>query len=208
MDKHPEQPGPDAILATYENEAADWARRRNQALWEAPALVAAVDGRAPGLDVLDLGCGAGEPIAAWFVARGDRVTGVDGAAAMIAEFLVRVPGAEAMHADMRGLSLGRRFDVIVAFNSFFHLSPDDQRAMFPVFAAHAAPGATLLFTSGPAAGEVWGTVGASAVYHASLDPAEYRALLSGSGFAEVWFRPDDAELQGHSVWLARAESPR
>ncbi len=32
----------------------------------------------------------------------------------------------------------------------------DQRAMFPVFGDHAAPGAALLFTSGPAAGEAIG----------------------------------------------------
>lgn len=198
--------GPDDILPAYEREATRWARERNLSLWEEPALLAAVAGRAPGLAVLDLGCGSGEPIAAWFVARGDRVTGVDGAAAMIAEFRTRVPGAEALVADMRALSLGRRFDVIVAFNSFFHLSPADQRAMFPVFAAHAAPGARLLFTAGPAAGEAAGQVGDSPVYHASLAPEDYRALLAEAGFSVVWFRPEDAELKGHSVWLAEASA--
>lgn len=196
--------GPDDILPTYEVEAARWARERGQTLWEEPALLAAVAGRPPGLSVLDLGCGSGQPIAQWFVARGDRVTGVDGAAAMIAEIKTRVPAVEAIKADMRGLSLGRRFDVILAFNSFFHLSAGDQRAMFPVFAAHAAPGAGLLFTSGPAAGEVTGRVGDSPVYHASLAPEEYRKLLDENGFSVIWFRPDDAELQRHSVWLAEA----
>jgi len=199
----PDRPGPEAILPTCEVEAADWARGRSLDLWEEPALLAVVGGRAPGLRVLDLGCGSGEPIAAWFAARGDHVTGVDGAEAMITEIRARVPKVEAIQANMRGLALNRRFDVILAFNSFFHLCPDDQRAMFPVFAAHAAPGATLLFTTGPGAGEAWGRVGASAVYHASLDPAEYRGLLANNGFSEVWFRPEDAELKGHSVWLAR-----
>jgi len=198
--------GPDDILPAYEREATRWARERNLSLWEEPALLAAVTGRAPGLAVLDLGCGSGEPIAAWFVARGDRVTGVDGAAAMIAEFRTRVPGAEALVADMRALSLGRRFDVIVAFNSFFHLSPADQRAMFPDFAAHATPGARLLFTAGPAAGEAVGQVGDSPVYHASLAPEDYRALLAEAGFSVVWFRPEDAELKGHSVWLAETRA--
>ncbi|MGP1356355.1 class I SAM-dependent methyltransferase [Roseicyclus sp.] len=202
-DEDPERPGPEAILPAYEREARDWARTRNRALWEEPALLAAVGGRAPGLRVLDLGCGSGQPIAEWFDRRGDAVTGVDGAAAMIAEFRARVPGAEAVLADMRGLALGPRFDVVIAFNSVFHLSPDDQRAMIAVFAAHAARDATLLFTSGPRAGEAWGRVGGSAVYHASLDPAEYRALLDGNGFDVLWFRPEDAELAGHSVWLAR-----
>jgi hypothetical protein len=44
-----ETPGPEAILPTYEREAADWAQGRDRTLWEAPALMAAVDGRAPGL---------------------------------------------------------------------------------------------------------------------------------------------------------------
>lgn len=195
--------GPESILPTYAREAARWARERNRSLWEEPALAACVAGCAPGLSVLDLGCGSGQPIAEWFVARGDRVTGVDGAAAMIAQCRMRVPEVEAIAADMRGLMLGRRFDVIVAFNSFFHLCPADQRAMFPVFAAHAATSARLLFTSGPAAGEATGTVGDSPVYHASLSPDEYRKMLADNGFSEIWFRPEDPELRGHSVWLAR-----
>ncbi|MCT4683447.1 MAG: class I SAM-dependent methyltransferase [Roseicyclus sp.] len=194
--------GPDDILPAYEREAARWARDRNRDLWEAPALAATVAGRSPGLAVLDLGCGAGQPIAEWYVARGDRVTGVDGAAAMLAEFAARLPRAEAIHADMRGLRLGRRFDVILAFNSLFHLSPGDQRAMFPVLAAHAAPGARLLFTSGPATGEAIGRVGDSPVYHASLAPEDYRGLLTETGFSPLWFRPEDPEFRGHSVWLA------
>lgn len=194
--------GPEDILPAYKREARHWAQSRNQSLWERPALNDCVAGRAPGLRVLDLGCGAGQPIAQWFVARGDHVTGVDGAAAMIAELRTRVPEVRAMRADMRGLDLGETFDIILAFNSFFHLSPVDQRAMFPVFAAHAAPRARLLLTTGPSAGEAVGQVGTSPVYHASLAPSEYRALLVEHGFAEVWFRPEDATLKGHSVWLA------
>lgn len=194
---------PDDILPAYEREAREWARTRIRELWEVPALIAAVAGRAPGLSVLDLGCGAGEPLAAWFVARGDAVTGVDGAAAMVAEFRARVPRARVIHTDMRGLDLGRRFDVILGWNSFFHLSPADQRAMFPVFTRHAAPDCHLLLTTGPAATEAIGQVGQSPVYHASLSPIDYRQAFDAAGFDVVWFRPEDTELRGHSVWLAR-----
>lgn len=176
---------------------------RVQTLWERPALEACVAGCASPLRVLDLGCGSGQPIAQWFVERGDAVTGVDGAAEMLEECAARVPAVERVLADMRGLTLGRSFDIILAFNSFFHLTPADQRTMFPVFARHAAPDARLLFTSGPMAGERVGRVGNSPVYHASLAPEEYRALLVEVGFEVVWFRPEDAELKGHSVWLAQ-----
>ncbi|MEX3015057.1 trans-aconitate 2-methyltransferase [Gymnodinialimonas hymeniacidonis] len=193
---------PDQILPTYEREARVWANRRDKSLWEKPILEACVAGREPRLDVLDLGCGSGQPIAQWFVERGDSVTGVDGAAAMVAELRDRVPAARAICADMRTLDLGQTYDIILAFNSFFHLSEKDQQAMFPIFATHAAAGARLVFTSGPSHGEVWGRVGSSEVYHMSLAPDAYRALLADHGFTEIWFRPDDPDLNGHSVWLA------
>ena len=54
---------------------------------------------------------------------------------------------------MRALSLGRSFDGILAWDSFFHLKPDDQRQMFAVFPAHAGGAALLMFNAGPAHGE-------------------------------------------------------
>ena len=153
--------------------------------------------------LLDLGCGPGAPIATYLAERGMAVTGVDGARAMIDLFTQTLPDAQAVHADMRGLDLGLKFDAILAWNSFFHLSQDDQRAMFPVFAAHAAPNAALMFTSGTSDGETWGHAVKEDVYHASLDPDEYSALMAANGFKVLSFHPDDPGCQGHSVWLAR-----
>lgn len=130
---------------------------------------------------------------------------------MLGHFRANLPGAEAVAADMRALNLGRRLDVIVAWDSFFHLSRADQRAMMPVFAAHAAPGARLLLTSGPRDNEAIGQVGGEPVIHASLSPEAYRALFAKHGFDVLWFRPEHAEYHGHSVWLLRSrpadESP-
>ena len=63
-------------------------------------------------------------------------------------------GAEV--ADMRDLSLGKVFNGLIAWDSFFHLAPDDQRKMFPIFRRHASAGAALMFTSGPSEGEAMG----------------------------------------------------
>lgn len=153
--------------------------------------------------VLDVGCGTGEPLARWFIERGHRVTGVDGAAAMVRICRSRFPWMSWFHRDMRTLDLGRRFDAIVAWDSFFHLTQEDQREMFPVFARHAKPGALLLFTSGPEAGVAMGEIYGHALHHASLDPDEYRALLAANGFRELLFRSKDHDCGGHSVWLAQ-----
>lgn len=190
------------ILPAYARVADHWAATRNRDLFERGALEAALNGQRA-VRVLDLGCGSGQPIAEWFARQGCEVTGVDGAAPMLRHFRANLPDARAVRADMRTLALNERFDVIVAWDSFFHLCRADQRAMFPVFAAHAAPGARLLITTGPDDSEAMGRVGTEPVIHASLSPSAYRALFAAHGCDVLWFRPEDPEFHGHSVWLAQ-----
>jgi hypothetical protein len=115
----------------------------------------------------------------------------------------RFPSAAWLVADMRELALERRFDGLLAWDSFFHLRPEHQRAMFPVFAAHAAARAALMFTSGPSFGEAIGNFAGEPLYHGSLDPAEYRALLDEQGFDVVAHVADDPSCGGHTIWLAQ-----
>lgn len=192
------------VIGLYERHAAGWRQRRNpEASLEVGWLNRFIAQLSPGAEVLDLGCGTGQPIAAWLVERGFSVTGVDSSAAMLAFAREEQPTQRWVQADMRTLQLDRRFGGILAWDSFFHLHRDDQRAMFAVFAAHALAGAPLLFTSGPAAGEAIGDFEGEPLYHASLAPEEYRALLTAHGFTVQAFVPEDPACGRHTVWLAR-----
>ena len=191
------------IIGLYERHAHAWDDGRGRSMMERPWLDAFASLLAPGASVLDIGCGAGEPIAAHLVANGFRVTGVDASPTLIGICRARFPDGEWQVADMRALSLGRPFDGLIAWDSFFHLGYDDQRRMFAVFGAHAAPGAALLFTSGPAHGEAMGQFGGEPLYHASLDADEYRALLAAQGFRVVRHVVEDPACGGHTVWLAQ-----
>ena len=91
-----------------------------------------------GATVLDLGCGGGSPVAVHMVAKGFRLTGLDSSPTLIALCRTRMPDQEWIVGDMRSFALGRRFDAILAWDSFFHLRHRDQERMFRVFAAHAA----------------------------------------------------------------------
>jgi hypothetical protein len=75
--------------------------------------------------------------------------------------------------------------------------------MFPIFAAHAAPKAALMFTSGPAHGEAIGSFAGAPLYHASLDASEYRSLLDRNGFRVVSHVVEDPDCGGHTIWLAQ-----
>jgi hypothetical protein len=123
---------------------------------------------------------------------------------MIAFCKERFPDSAWDVADMRTLSLGRTFDGILAWDSFFHLSRDDQRRMFRIFRAHAAPNAALMFTSGTSDGVAMGTYGGEPLYHASLAADAYRALLAEHGFEVVANVFEDPEIGGHSIWLAKS----
>jgi cyclopropane fatty-acyl-phospholipid synthase-like methyltransferase len=160
----------------------------------------------PGGEVLDLGCGSAEPVARFYIEAGHRVTGVDVSAAMLELCRERFPGHTWIQQDMRQLNLKKCFAAIVAWDSFFHLPPDGQRAMFAVFERHAAAGAALLFTSGAEEGVALGRMFGHELYHASLATEEYRRLLSEHGFAVSLHRVADPECGEHTVWLARRNS--
>jgi SAM-dependent methyltransferase len=193
----------DRIVGLYERHAHTWDAERSRSLLELSWLrqfQALLPERG---SILDIGCGAGEPIAGYFVRAGYQVHGVDSSPAMIALCKTRFPESAWDVADMRALSLGRTFDGILAWDSFFHLTRDDQRRMFAVFRAHASANAALMFTSGPGDGVAMGTFGGEPLYHSSLAPDAYRALLDDNGFEVVANAFDDPQTGGHSIWLAR-----
>lgn len=196
-------PAADAVVDLYRRHAAAWTKARGDRLVERTWLdrfLAVLD---PEADVLDVGCGSGLPIARYLAQRGHRVTGIDSSPEMIALFRRNLPEGQAETGDMRTLRLGRRFGGLIAWNSFFHLDPDTQRAMFDIFAAHAGPGAALTFTSGPKQGVAMGLLEGEPLYHASLAPGEYRALLDTHDFDLLASKLEDPDCAGHSVWLAQ-----
>lgn len=193
----------DAVIDLYQRHAATYDGLRGKLLMEGPWLARFRALLAPDATILDIGCGTGQPIARHLNEQGHAVTGVDSAPAMIALCRTRFPEGDWQVADMRRLALDRRFGGLIAWDSFFHLTPEDQRAMFKVFANHAAPGAALLFTSGPAHGEAIGSFAGEALYHGSLDPQEYRALLAENGFSVIDHTVEDPSCGGHTIWLAQ-----
>lgn len=143
------------VSETY-NRIADWfAANRDRGLPERKYLDNLIDFAGRNADVLDLGCGTGLPIMDYLLQQGMNVTGVDFSRRMLDIARKNLPEALFLYADMRELALDRKFNVIIAWHSFFHLPSTDQPAMFEIFERHLHPGGFLLFTSGKEEGEAW-----------------------------------------------------
>lgn len=69
----------------------------------APILADFADDLPVGGRILDVGCGAGEPVARYFVDRGDTVTGIDVSERMLTLARRQVPEATFQRMDMRNL---------------------------------------------------------------------------------------------------------
>jgi trans-aconitate methyltransferase len=194
------------IIALYERNAVAFDGLRGRNLFEKPWLDRFTSLVPPRGDILDLGCGGAEPIAASLIRGGFRVTGVDASETLIGLCRQRFPDRSWFVADMREFALPMKYNGILAWHSFFHLNQNDQRAMFPRFAALAAPGAALMFTSGHFDGVAMGEFAGEPLYHASLSAEEYTALLSENGFAVVAQVSQDPHCGGATVWLAKRVS--
>lgn len=197
----------DGIIDLYTRRALDWDRDRGRTLIEKPWLEAFLAYVPVAGTILDLGCGSGEPIAAYLVEQGRAVTGVDAAPGLIDLCRRRFPDHDWRVADMRGLDLGRTFDGLIAWHSAFHLTPAEQREMFAVYARHLSPGGVLMFTSGSEEGETVGEWRGEPLYHGSLSTEGYRQALAGAGFGVLAGGVEDPGTGGATVWLARARLP-
>jgi len=187
----------------YERNAARFDAERPKGLHERVWLDRFTEWLPVNGSILDLGCGAGDPIAKFFMNQGFAVTGVDFSSAMLELAKARFPGAEWILGDMRQVDLGRQFHGIIGWNSFFHLTQPEQRSTLERLADHLASGGALMLTVGPEAGEVDGHVGDDRVYHSSLSPDEYARILARRHIEIVEFKAEDPDCDFQTVLLAR-----
>jgi len=135
-------------------------------------------------EILDIGCGAGYPIARYLTDSGFRLTGIDVSAKMIEKAKdQKIPNSEFFICDFFDFVPKHKFDGIIAFDSFFHFPKERQSEIYTRVSAWMKDGAYLLFTHGGADSEIDGTMFGEKFYYSALDVCRVHELLIESGFA-------------------------
>ena len=137
-----------------------------------------------GAAVLDIGCGAGTPIAKSLAAR-YRVTGVDVSQEMVHRAQRNVPTGDFICADVMSVRLPpSSFDAIVAFYSVFHLPREEHPRLFRRIHRWLRPGGYLLCTLSHRSEEGYTEEGFYGVtmYWSNFGLEEYIDILTGVGF--------------------------
>lgn len=189
--------------SVYEEHAEDYDQNRGKTLFEKVYLDKFLNFLKGRRKVLDLGCGAGEPIAKYLIENDCLLTGTDYADSMLSICKIRFPDHEWIKADMREIKLEDTFNGIVSWGAFFHLTQDQQRVSLPKICKLLEADGLLLVTVGHEEGEVSGTVAGKPVYHSSLSKLEYETILEDCGLEVLEFNLQDPACHGFSVFLAR-----
>jgi len=122
---------------------------KNRGLFDMSDVIADFYQKLPGVPgrLLDLGCGAGEPLPAYFIGRGWQVTGVDFSSRMLEMAHHFQPDMKTIFADMTEVDFpDEQFDAVTAIYCLFHIEYQKHEEIFQKIHRWLKPGGKSLFT--------------------------------------------------------------
>lgn len=196
------------VAKRYDRLAARYDAQRRRGRWPMrnPVIRRFLRYVLRGGKVLDLGCGAGYPVAKWLADQGYKVTGIDISRRMLARARKAVPQGRFLLRDMARPGLPKAsFDGVVSFYSFFHVPWRRHPLVLRAIRRLLKPGRPFLFCLGIEADreyteEYMGT----RMYWSSPPLVETLKMLRKAGFGPIWHRPLKIGGETHRWFIARA----
>lgn len=154
-------------------------------------------------DILDVGCGFGEPVTRVLLEAGHKVSGIDASPSLVAAFRQNFPDVPvACEPAQTSTFFGQTYDGIVAVGLIFLFEADQQTVLLRRFAQALRPGGKLLF-SAPVEEGSWKDI-LTQQTSVSLGEAAYRAALQSAGFAHIESRTDESRNHHYAASLPSA----
>ena len=165
----------------------------------------------PGANVLDLGCGTGNPIARHIIDSGFRVVGVDQSQKMLAIAARVVPEAKLIHADIVDMQLNEKFAAVIVWDSAFHVRREYHAAIYRKVAAALEPGGRMLLSAGGEGADTLDSTFAgltsemygAAFFYDAYHPRLARQLIERAGLEIELWEVDDPSSHAHIAVIAR-----
>jgi cyclopropane fatty-acyl-phospholipid synthase-like methyltransferase len=196
------------VAEGYDQIADDYLALFGRSSVRAAKLAELIEKLPAGATVLDLGCGAGEPVARDLVARGFRVTGVDASLGQIERARRNVAEATFIHADMTSVQFpAETFDAVSAFYSITHVPRDEHAALIQRIATWLRPSGLFVASFGSSEGDWLGEWLGTPMFFSHHDPEEAKRLINQAGF-----RPELVELveqdneEAKFLWIVARKS--
>jgi cyclopropane fatty-acyl-phospholipid synthase-like methyltransferase len=171
------------VALGYDRIADHYLERFGHSSVRAAKLAEVIERLPASASILDLGCGAGIPVAHELVTSGFNVTGVDASRGQIERARRNVSGAHFIQADMVSVELApESFDAILAFYSLTHLPKSEHASMIERLAGWLRPGGQFLANFGAAEGEWSEEWLGTTMFFSHHHPEMTKRLVQDAGF--------------------------
>lgn len=170
---------PDQIAASYDRIAHRWLDVSTYGFAQIERAVAFVKHKGTALDV---GCGTGR-LMGLLHKHGFRTDGLDSSPAMLSLARQRHPEARLFQADICRWELPRSYDLIVVWDSIWHVPLAQQETVLTKLCRGLTPGGVLVFTTGgtDTPDEKHDSCMGPPMYHATLGVLKTLHVLADSG---------------------------
>lgn len=186
---------------SYDAIASWWSEQLQESPRVLPWLERAIAHCKNRLFALDVGCGTGGRALKRLEECGFDVTGLDESAGMLTLARQHHPLVRFEQADFCSWRTTQEFDLILAWDSLFHLPYQQQQHGLEKVCSLLKKDGVLVCTVGGIDGEVLGQMQGHSFYHSSLGDTEYLRILRNNSCICVLFERDQFPEQ-HAVIIA------
>ena len=165
----------------YDRIARWWQQELHESQYGVPQLKRALQFCHEGGAALDVGCGAGGRLIRLMEDHQLAVTGIDVSPEMIKLAIEAHPEENFLVADICTFEAPEKYDLVVAWDSIFHLPLAQQEPVVTKLCQFLKPGGVLIYTFGDAVGEHEDTWHGDTFYYSSIGVSGNLALLALHG---------------------------
>jgi ubiquinone/menaquinone biosynthesis C-methylase UbiE len=154
--------------------------------------------------VLDVGCGAGVPVAKFLVDSGFEVVGVDFSENMLRLARKNMPQISLIRKDMTKLDFAdNSFDGLTAFYSIIHVPREKHSLLFKSFNRILKPNGIMLACMGPDEWEATEDYYGTKMFWSQYSPEKSLRLVKDTGFEVIFDKVLERGKERHYWIMAR-----